>query len=96
MGERVGLHDQPSTVLVKPAAAIASPHVHKIHRSVMLRGPVAVLDLVFGGVHEDDAAGPEYRHHAPILDADIPIDVVAMAVGEHAFKMTPFFYHAGQ
>ncbi len=79
MGQRVGLHDQFPSVLVKPTAAIARPDIYKIHGAVMLRGPVAILNLVFGSIDQDDAAGPQDRHHSPVTDANVPVDVVAMA-----------------
>ena len=59
MGKRVGLHHQPSAVLMKPAAAIAGADIYKIHGAVMLCGPVTVLDLVFGGIDQHDAAGAQ-------------------------------------
>src|SRR5690348_9247497 len=96
MGQRVGLHDQPSAVLVKPTAAIACPDVYKIHGAVMLRGPVAIFNLVFGSIDQDDAAGSQDRHHSPVTDADIPVDVAAMAVGEYSFEVPPLFHHPGK
>ena len=94
MGQRVGLHDQPSAVLVKPTAAIACPDVHKIHGAVMLGGPVAILNLVFGSIDQHDAARAQDRHHSPVTGADISVDVMAMAVGQHAFKMAPLLHHS--
>ena len=96
MGQGVGLHDQFPPVLVKPAAAIACPDVNKVHGAVMLRGPVAVLNLVFRGVDQDDAAGPQYRRHAAVSGADVSINVMTMTVGEHSFEMSPLFHHAGK
>ena len=62
----------------------------------MLAGPIAIVDLVSRRVHQNDAARAEDGHHTPVTHPDISVNVVAMAVGEYAFEVSPLFHHPGQ
>jgi len=62
----------------------------------MLRGPIALLNLVSRSVHQNDAPWAEDGHHPSVIHPDISVEVVVVTVGEYAFKVPPPFHHAGQ
>src|SRR5215469_10179236 len=62
----------------------------------MLRGPIALLNLVSRSVYQNDAPRAEDRHHPSVIHPDISVEVVAVMVREYAFKVPPPFYHPGQ
>src|SRR5882762_9181695 len=87
------LHHQPRALLMEPPATISIAQLHEVHRSVMLSRPIAVIDPVYGRIHQHDAPRTEQRHHSPVAHADIPIDVMTIGVREHTLKVAPLFHH---
>jgi len=51
----MGLHHQPRTFLMEPPATISIAQLHEVHRPVMLGRPIAIIDLVYGRIHQHDA-----------------------------------------
>src|SRR5215469_2666484 len=62
----------------------------------MLRGPIALLNLVSRSVHQNDAARAEDGDHPSVIHPDISVEVVAVTVGEYALEVSPLFHHPGQ
>jgi hypothetical protein len=77
----MGLHQQTSSVSMKPPAAVTIAHFDKIHGPVIFIGPIIVFDAVHAGVHKDYAAGTQQRHHAPIRGANVTIPMVCISIG---------------
>ena len=92
----MGLHHQPRAFLMEPSTTIPIAHFDKVHRTVMLRSPIAIIDFVYRTIHQHDASGAQQRHHSPVRRSDIAIEVMAVAVREHAFKVPPFLHHSRQ
>jgi hypothetical protein len=74
------LHHQFRTVLMEPSAAVTIMHFNEIHRPVMFRRPVGVIDFAHGGIQKHDAPWTQQRHHAPVAGPNISVQVMAVAV----------------
>jgi hypothetical protein len=57
MRQGVRLHDQPRAFLVEPPAAVSIPHLDKVHWPIMLRDPMAIINLVYRTIYKHDASG---------------------------------------
>jgi len=90
------LHHQPRALLMEPPATISIAQLHEVHRSVMLSRPIAVIDPVYGRIHQHDAPRTQQRHHSPVGHSDISVDMMAIAVREHTLKVAPLFHHPRQ
>src|ERR1700674_124699 len=91
------LHDQAGTIPIEPPAAISVAQFDEIHGAVMFGGPVLlVIDLAGGDIQENDAAGPEKRHHSAVRKADVAVAIAAITARQHTFELSPAFHHAGK
>src|SRR5438105_14306503 len=94
MRERMGLHHQPRAFLMEPSTTISIAHFDKVHWTVMCRNPIAIIDFGYRTIYQHDAPGAQQRHHSPVRRSDIAIEVMAVAVREHAFKVPSFLHHS--
>src|SRR2546430_15071735 len=95
MRERMGLHHQPRAFLMEPSTTIPIAHFDKVHWTVVFRNPIAIIDFVYRTIYQHDAPGAQQRHHSPVRRSDIAIEVMAVAVREHALKGSPFLHPSG-
>jgi hypothetical protein len=81
----VRLHRQARAFLLKPSAAVTGVQLNKIHGTIVLVGPFAFLQPVNRDVHQDDAARPQDRFHAPIVQSDAAVPMMTVLAIQNIF-----------